>query len=321
MKFGGISSICVLIIFISFPLFDAFVTCPYGRTDLILKGEKGETNCTTSCAVYSCVGKVNNGSFELHDVGCTEDFFRDCAFFHSAIDFVNATSPYEMNYYNGNVTYVSGCSAEKNGHDCILNKSANFVKEIAEKRTKGSLKDGEILTDVKDVAKNVTDPATSSTNLYPASATDASSVFVPEITSEKPMVFIPVLNNTSADPLVGPVNLGDNTINPVIIQKNSTVAPRTTSKTSTLSTARSSRRPVPTVAPTSEPVDDSTTVEADLKKDATTVTSDPVPAPSSDTTTPAGAPGGKSASNGQDNGFWKKIGCFAIGLILAAWIY
>uniref|UniRef100_A0A914PFR0 Uncharacterized protein n=1 Tax=Panagrolaimus davidi TaxID=227884 RepID=A0A914PFR0_9BILA len=319
MKFGGIYFICVWILFISFPLFDALVTCPYGRTDLILKGEKGETNCTTSCAVYSCVGKVNNGSFELHDVGCTEDFFRDCAFFRNAIDFVNATSPYEMKYYNGNVTYVSGCSAEKNGHDCILKKSANFVKEIAEKRTNGSLKDGEILTDVKDVAKNVSDPATNFTNLYPASTTDASSVFVPEITSEKPMIFIPGLD-TTADPLVGPVNLGDNTINPVIVQKNTTVAPHTF-KTSTLSTARSTRLPEPTVAPTSEPVDDSTTVAADLKKDATTVTSDPAPGPSSDTTTLASAPVNKSASNGQDKSFWKKIGCFAIGLILAARIY
>uniref|UniRef100_A0A914PCA1 Uncharacterized protein n=1 Tax=Panagrolaimus davidi TaxID=227884 RepID=A0A914PCA1_9BILA len=310
MKFGCIFSICALLL-ISFPLVDAFVTCPSGITDLIAKDEKGETNCTTSCAVYSCVGKVNNGSFELHDVGCTEDFFRDCAFFHNAIDFVNATSPYEMKYYNGNVTYVSGCSTEKNGHDCILKKSANFVKEIAEKRSKGSLKDGEILTDVKDYVgtKNVTDPVTYSTNLYPASTTDASSVFVPEITSEKPMIFIPGLD-TTADPLVGPV----------IIQKNTTVAPHT-SKTSTLSTARSSRLPEPSVAPTSEAVNDSTTVAADLKKDATTVTSDPAPGPSSDTTTLAGAPVNKSASNGQDKSFWKKIGCFAIGLILAAWIY
>uniref|UniRef100_A0A914PJL9 Uncharacterized protein n=1 Tax=Panagrolaimus davidi TaxID=227884 RepID=A0A914PJL9_9BILA len=217
MKFGGIFFICVLILFISFPLFDAFVTCPYGRTDLILKGEKGETNCTTSCAVYSCVGKVNNGSFELHDVGCTEDFFRDCAFFHDAIDFVNATSPYEMKYFNDNVMYVSGCSTERNGRDCILKKSSNFVKEIL-------------------------------------------TTFI-------------------------------------------------------LSPPPSSRLPESTVASTSKPVNDSTT--SDLKKDATTVTSDPAPGPSSDTTTP----GGKNASNGQDKDFWKKIGCFAIGLIVAAWIY
>jgi hypothetical protein len=106
-KFGCIFSICALLL-ISFPLFDSFVTCPTGNTDLIAKGEKEEKNCSTSCAVYSCVGvaPTANTSFEIHDAGCVEDFFHDCAFFHNAIEFINSTSAHGMKYFNGNVTHV-----------------------------------------------------------------------------------------------------------------------------------------------------------------------------------------------------------------------
>uniref|UniRef100_A0AC35GJP1 Sodefrin-like factor n=1 Tax=Panagrolaimus sp. PS1159 TaxID=55785 RepID=A0AC35GJP1_9BILA len=149
MKFCHIFSVCAFLL-ISLHFVDAFATCPFGKTDVIIKGdEKGETNCSKSCAVYSCyscVGIVNNVTIEFHNAGCTEDFFHDCAVFDTSIKFINVTSPHEMNYFIGNVTYVSGCGNEENyAHHCIMKKSANFLEEIAEKQMVGRLKNGEII--------------------------------------------------------------------------------------------------------------------------------------------------------------------------------
>uniref|UniRef100_A0AC35F326 Uncharacterized protein n=1 Tax=Panagrolaimus sp. PS1159 TaxID=55785 RepID=A0AC35F326_9BILA len=303
MKFCYIFSTCAFIL-ISLPLFDAFVTCPFGKTDLIIKrDEKGETNCSTSCAVYSCGGIVNNVTIEFHNAGCTEDFFHDCAVFDTSIKFINATSPHEMNYFNGN-----------DARHCILKKSANFLEEIAEKQMDGSLKNGEIITDVKDVVAvtKVTGSSTNITDFHPASTTDTST--------EKPA---PVVHgNDTVDPVISVIpseNGADDLLGPVIItsdKKDSTVAPPTTSETTPASVARSSKistSKTATATPTSKS-NDSSTLIPDLKDDGNG-TFTVAPAPTSSTT-----PTDTSASNGQDGSFWKKIGCVTTCLILAAWI-
>uniref|UniRef100_A0A914PHX0 Uncharacterized protein n=1 Tax=Panagrolaimus davidi TaxID=227884 RepID=A0A914PHX0_9BILA len=317
MQFCYIFSICVFLL-ISLPLFDAFVTCPFGKTDQIIKGdEKGEANCSTSCAVYSCVGIVNNVTIEIHNTGCTEDFVHDCAVFDTSIKFINATSPHEMNYFNGNVTYVSGCGdEEKDAHHCIMKKSANFLDEIAEKQKDGSFKNGEIITDVKDVVvvTKVTGSSTNITDFHPASTADTSTEKHAPIVHGNDTIgsvisVIPSENGT--DVLLGP--------DPVIItsdKKDSTVAPPTTSETTPASVARSSRistSKTATATPTSKS-NDSSTLIPDLKDDDNgTFTVAPAPASST-------SPTDTSASNGQDGSFWKKIRCFTICLILAAWI-
>ena len=190
MKFGCILSICAILL-ISLPLIDALIQCPF-KTE---KVNGGLTNCTEVCVAYSCP-EFGNGS---ESFGCQTDFLKDCGSHKKAAEAIEAVFPRMTKYYDGKVTYVSGCDGEENVKECITEKLGNFTKEI-------SGKPGQV---IQDYGFDI--------------------------------------NGMVAD----------------LIQMH----------------------------------DNNTT-----------------PAPPPDTTT-------TNASKGQDGNIWKKIGCFALGLILAAWIY
>uniref|UniRef100_A0A914YGH4 Uncharacterized protein n=1 Tax=Panagrolaimus superbus TaxID=310955 RepID=A0A914YGH4_9BILA len=75
-----------------------------------------------ACTFYIC-GKKNGA-------GCPDDFFHDCSNFGEAIKFIDSKNYLYLNYFDGFVTYISGCEQELDGQPCLRDKKENFEKEI-----------------------------------------------------------------------------------------------------------------------------------------------------------------------------------------------
>uniref|UniRef100_A0AC34FQW8 Uncharacterized protein n=1 Tax=Panagrolaimus sp. ES5 TaxID=591445 RepID=A0AC34FQW8_9BILA len=117
---------CFLLIFVlTFILTHVFaVECPSSDMPYF------EIECP-ACTFYICGEK--NGA------GCPDDFFRDCSTFKDAIKFIDNKNYLYLNYFDGSVTYVSGCEHELDGQPCIQDKTENFAKEIEKYKGDGIL--------------------------------------------------------------------------------------------------------------------------------------------------------------------------------------